>query len=74
MFRVYKWIVLQLCLVGFLLSGKESACSVGDLGSIPELGRSPGEHTPVFLTGEYAGLKSMAGYGYSLMCQVFINK
>ena len=23
--------------------GKESACSVGDLGSIPELGRSPGE-------------------------------
>ena len=25
------------------LAGKESACSVGDLGSIPELGRSPGE-------------------------------
>ena len=23
--------------------GKESACSVGDLGSIPRLGRSPGE-------------------------------
>ena len=23
-------------------SGKESACSVGDLGSIPGLGRSPG--------------------------------
>ena len=23
--------------------GKESACSVGDLGLIPELGRSPGE-------------------------------
>jgi len=23
--------------------GKESACSVGDLGSIPGLGRSPGE-------------------------------
>ena len=23
--------------------GKESACNVGDLGSIPELGRSPGE-------------------------------
>ena len=30
---------------GFLygLSGKESACIVGDLGSIPGLGRSPGE-------------------------------
>ena len=24
------------------LSGKESACSAGDAGSIPELGRSPG--------------------------------
>ena len=24
------------------LDGKESACSVGDLGSIPRLGRSPG--------------------------------
>ena len=23
--------------------GKESACNVGDLGSIPGLGRSPGE-------------------------------
>ena len=23
--------------------GKESACNVGDLGSVPELGRSPGE-------------------------------
>ena len=23
--------------------GKESACSVGDLGSLPGLGRSPGE-------------------------------
>ena len=25
------------------LAGKESTCSVGDLGLIPELGRSPGE-------------------------------
>ena len=24
-------------------SGKESACKAGDVGSIPELGRSPGE-------------------------------
>ena len=31
--------------MGFLcgLAGKESACNVGDLGSIPGLGRSPGE-------------------------------
>ena len=25
------------------LAGKESACNVGELGLIPELGRSPGE-------------------------------
>ena len=25
------------------LAGKESACNAGDLGLIPELGRSPGE-------------------------------
>ena len=24
-------------------SGKESACNAGDLGSVPEMGRSPGE-------------------------------
>ena len=38
----------ELCFcyyVGFLcgLAGEESACNVGDLGLIPELGRSPGE-------------------------------
>ena len=27
----------------FTSNGKESACSLGDLGSIPGLGRSPGE-------------------------------
>ena len=34
----------SIALLGFPGSsgGKESACSVGDLGSIPELGRSPG--------------------------------
>ena len=30
--------------------GKESACNVGDLGSIPGFGRS--QPTPVFLSGE----------------------
>ena len=29
--------------VGCGLDGKESSCSAGDLGSIPRLGRSPGE-------------------------------
>ena len=38
------------------LVGKESTCNVGDLGSIPGLGRSPGapwQPTPVFLLGEF---------------------
>ena len=39
-------------------AGKESACNAGDLGSIPELGRSPGEGKGYPL--QYSGLeKSM---------------
>ena len=38
-------------------AGKESACNAGDLGSIPGLGRSPGEGKgyplPVFWPGEF---------------------
>ena len=45
---------------------KESACSVGDLGSIPGSGRSPGEGngypTPVFLLREFHELRSLVGY------------
>ena len=33
--------------------GKESTCNVGDLGSIPDLGRSPGEEKGYPL--QYAG-------------------
>ena len=39
------------------LAGKQSACNVGDLGSIPGLGRSPGEGS-VFWPGEFHGLYS----------------
>ena len=46
--------------------GKESACNAGDLGSIPESGRSPGEGNsnpiPVFLPGEFHGQMSPVGY------------
>ena len=48
---------------------KKLPANVGDLrnaGSIPELGRSPGdmqwEPTPVFLPGEHHGQRSLAGY------------
>ena len=36
--------------------GKESACSVGDVGSIPGLGRSPGEGKGYPL--QYSGLEN----------------
>ena len=35
---------------------KETACNVGDLGSIPELGRSPGEENGYPL--QYSGLEN----------------
>ena len=41
-------------------AGKESACSVGDLGSIPRLGRSPGERKGYSL--QYSGLENPMDY------------
>ena len=43
-YRTDKWIIVKHN-EGFPSGsdGKESACSVGDLGSIPGLGKSPGE-------------------------------
>ena len=46
-------------------AGKESTCNVGDLGSVPGLGRFPGEGnsypTPVFWPREFYGLCSSWG-------------
>ena len=44
--------------MGFLggSAGEESACNAGDLGSIPGLGRSPGEGNGYPL--QYSGLKN----------------
>ena len=46
--------------------GKESACNVGDPGSISGMGRSPGggawQPTPVFLPGEFHGRRSWVVY------------
>ena len=38
------------------LTGKESTCNAGDLGSIPGLGRSPGERNNYPL--QYSGLEN----------------
>ena len=46
--------------------GEESTRNVGDPGSIPGLGRSPGEENgythSMFLLGEFLGQRSLAGY------------
>ena len=42
-------------------AGKESACNVEDLGSIPGLGRSPGEGKGYPL--QYSGLENSMDYG-----------
>ena len=58
------WAKLNLGLLWWL-SGKESACSVGDPGLIPGLRRFPWRRawqlTPIFLSGEFHGQKSLAG-------------
>ena len=62
----------SLCIVACIFlgfpggsDGKESAWNVGDLGSIPELGRSPGgghgNPTPVFLLGESPWMEEPGG-------------
>ena len=53
--HLYFFVSSLLCLLGFPggLAAKESACNAGDLGSIPGLGRSPGEENgyPFHSTG-----------------------
>ena len=53
---------LLLSFLGFPhgLAGKESACNEGDLGSIPGLGRSPGEGKGYPL--QYSGLENSRDY------------
>ena len=53
----------ELCLDSFPggSDGKESACNVGNPGSIPGSGRSPGEGN-VFSPGESHRQRSLAGY------------
>ena len=45
---------------------KNPSANAGDVGLIPELGRSPGggneQPTPVFLPGEFHGQSSLVGY------------
>ena len=42
--------------------GKESACNVGEPGSIRGSERRKWHPTPVFLSGEFHGQRSLVGY------------
>ena len=69
-FRVgIHWYVYICIYIGYIhiwLSSKEPACNAGDIGSILGSGRSPGRRkwqpTPVFLSGNSHGQRSLAGY------------
>ena len=51
-------------------SGKESSYNAGDLGSIPELGRSPGEENGYpLLPGQFHGQRSLVGYS-PIICSI----
>ena len=45
-------------------AGKESVCNAGDLGSIPELGRIPGEGKGYPL--QYFGLENPGGFSWTI--------
>ena len=49
-------------------AGKESACNVGDLGSLPWWGRSPGEGNGNLL--QYSGLENSMNRG---ACQATVH-
>ena len=51
-----SFLILLLCIFLCGSADKESACNVGDLGSIPGLGRSPGEGKGYPL--QYSGLEN----------------
>ena len=64
--RVHQAFLLASLVAHWLKKKKKSACDTGDPGSIPGLGRSPGEANgnpfPVFLPGKSHGQRSPVGY------------
>ena len=64
--KVNRFVLLDIMGFPHGLEVKASAWNMGDLGSIPGLGRSPGEGkwqpTPVLLPGESHGGRSLVGY------------
>ena len=51
-------------------TGKESDCNVGDLGSVPGLGRSPGDRNGYPL--QYSDLENSMGY-IVYICMLYIH-
>ena len=63
---MYMYIYVYIYSFPGSLDSKESTCTVGNLGSIPGLGRSPGRTkwlpTPVFWPGESHGQRRLVSY------------
>ena len=55
-FKKFYWSIAELFSFPDSSVGKESTCNAGDLGSIPGLGRSPGEGNGYLL--QYSGLEN----------------
>ena len=54
-------------------AGKQSACNAGDLGSIPRLGRSPGEGKGYPLQYSWASLAAQLGNNLPAMRETWVR-
>jgi len=76
MFSLFLHVVLHFYGFPSSTAGKESACSAGDLGSIPRLGRFPWGRerlpTPAFWPQEFHGLHSSWGRNERLSLSIHI--
>ena len=58
--RILEWVAIPTGGFPGGSAGKESACNVGDLGSVPGLERSPGEGKSYPL--QYSGMENSMAY------------
>ena len=73
---VFTHIFVYVCFIcGFLDSsvGKESACTVGEPGSIPGSGRSPGEGTGYSLQYSWASLVALLVKNQPAMWETWVR-
>ena len=75
---IYVYVYIYICMymaLGFPHSsvGKEFACNAGDPGSIPGLGRSPGEGTGYSLLYSWASLVAQPVKNPAAMWEIWVR-